>query len=381
MTTQLDAETKISKARLLLLKEQPFFGSLAFEFPFIEDDSIPTWATAGAEIFWNRDFTDPLTVEETAGLIVHELHHIVFLHCHAVKKASIDHQTANIAMDAVINDSVRRDMTLALPDGGIDMPEYSGWLWEEAYKDLLQNPDKMPQSSQGAGGWGDGDVKEAASMSDSQKAEQEAHIKAAVGNALQQAKQKGKGTGSGLMDSLIDSFRDPKVDWADYLHTTMVAKGGDEITWARPNRRHLHAGLYMPSTYSNTIGKVVALVDTSGSVDDDELTTFISELAAIHEEFKPSELHIVNCDWDIGKVDIFEPDDDLSSYTFTGRGGTNIQPALNYVKTLDDVERVIVFSDGDFAYDNWNVDGIDADILSIFTRGDRVAPQGETVFF
>ena len=376
----MDAETKISKAKLLLFKEQPFFASLAFEFPLVECDDIPTWATEGTKIMWNRDFTDPLTVEETAGLIVHELHHIVFLHCHAVKKATINHQTANIAMDAVINDSIRRDMRLALPDGGIDMPEYSGWLWEEAYKDLLQNPDKMPQPQNGAGGWGDGDVHEAPAMSDAQKAEQEAAVKAAVGNALQQAKQKGKGTGSGLMDTLVDSFRDPKVDWKEFLQATMVSKGGDEMTWARPNRRHLHSGLYMPTTYSNTIGKIVALVDTSGSVDDDELTDFISELAAIHEEFKPSELHIVNCDYNIGKVDTFEPEDDLTEYVFTGRGGTYIQPALDYVKTLDDVVQVIVFSDGDFGYDDWDVDGIDADFLSIWSRKAQAAPVGDTVF-
>ncbi len=60
----------------------------------------------------------------------------------------------------------------------------------------------------------------------------------------------------------------PPADWRSVLREFVSAHARNDYSWARPNRRFLAQGLYLPGLHSEELGDVVLAVDTSGSVGD-----------------------------------------------------------------------------------------------------------------
>ena len=72
---------KIIVARVSLLLKHPFFGNMATRLKIQEaEDWLPTAATDGRTIYFNRKFFDPLTVKQVEFVIAHEILHNVFDH-------------------------------------------------------------------------------------------------------------------------------------------------------------------------------------------------------------------------------------------------------------------------------------------------------------
>ena len=78
----------------------------------------------------------------------------------------------------------------------------------------------------------------------------------------------------------LEEFLEPQVDWREVLRDfiTDTCAGGDFSTYNKPNRRYLHLDLIMPSGISEQVEELVLAVDTSGSIGQPELTTFLSEV-------------------------------------------------------------------------------------------------------
>ena len=55
-----DANLKVAQAKTKLMLHHPFFGSCAAGLNFVETDKVPTMATDGRSILWNRAFVDSL---------------------------------------------------------------------------------------------------------------------------------------------------------------------------------------------------------------------------------------------------------------------------------------------------------------------------------
>ena len=54
----MKAEDKISKAKVFLVTQRPFWASCMMGLNVTETNDIPTMATDGNTIFWNRTFVD-----------------------------------------------------------------------------------------------------------------------------------------------------------------------------------------------------------------------------------------------------------------------------------------------------------------------------------
>lgn len=70
----------MEKARTLLLLENPFFGMISLRLKLKEDPNCSSAWTDGTYLGYNRDWIDTLTIEQTKGLIAHEVLHIAFMH-------------------------------------------------------------------------------------------------------------------------------------------------------------------------------------------------------------------------------------------------------------------------------------------------------------
>ena len=106
----------------------------------------------------------------------------------------------------------------------------------------------------------------------------------------------------------------------------------NDYTMLRPNRRFISDNLYLPSMYSEGLGEVVIVVDTSGSISTKELEEFQSEINCILEDTQPEKVYVLYCDTQVHKdIDEFSSDDLPIQLTTRGGGGTDFTAPFEWV--------------------------------------------------
>jgi len=82
-----------------------------------------------------------------------------------------------------------------------------------------------------------------------------------------------------------------RIDWKKEFAESVsaFAKGKDEFTWRKFNRRLLPSDLYLPSVENETIGEVIIGIDTSGSIDQKQINEFAGEIVLVAEAVCPEE--------------------------------------------------------------------------------------------
>lgn len=105
MATVWTPEEKLVKARIdFIHNDCVFLGNLALRLKLIDATKwCPTAATDFKHMYFNRDFIDRCTLEETKFVIAHEVMHNVYDHCTRTKSMGFDPKLANMAQDYVIN--------------------------------------------------------------------------------------------------------------------------------------------------------------------------------------------------------------------------------------------------------------------------------------
>jgi predicted metal-dependent peptidase len=167
------------------------------------------------------------------------------------------------------------------------------------------------------------------------------------------AANKMRGSGQGGHGINLDALLKPQVDWRDVLRefVTATCSGNDYSTYNRPNRRYMHAGMYLPSGISETVEELVFAVDTSGSCfDDRELTGFMSEVVGVVETVAPERVRILYWGSYLEREEVYAQGDydDLAKATKpVGGGGTNVGCVVDHIKENKiDAQAVIVLTDG-----------------------------------
>lgn len=314
----VQAARKLAAARSNLITGHPFFGMLALRLRLVERNTIPTLAVDGKNVFYNAKFVLGLSKELCKSAMAHEVMHCVLEHIS--RRGSREPLRWNFAIDYAAN--------LVLKDSGFEIGD--GWLLDNKYRDMTaeQIYPLLPEQLGGASGDGKGPLDEVM-MGDPTSAETDAvEWKIATIQAATAAKAQGKLPAT--MERFIDAITKPKVDWRERLRRFVTQVAKDDYAWARPNRRYLSAGLYLPGMYSENMGPMVVGVDTSGSIDDKTLAAFQAEIQAIAASAKPSEIHVVYCDAEVNHVDVFTPYDEIKLKPHGG-GGTAFKPVFDYV--------------------------------------------------
>ncbi len=147
---------------------------------------------------------------------------------------------------------------------------------------------------------------------------------------------------AGLMLEL-DQMMNPIMDWR-WLLWRFVVRTPDDFEGF--DRRFVHQGLYLDQLESNRLNVLVA-VDTSGSIERDELTQFISELQGICHAYDFIKVELYYVDADI--YGPFSLADGLDKAPPQGGGGTDF--AVFYEQVVDqlnsnDVDIITYFTDG-----------------------------------
>jgi len=371
----LTAEQRIEKASVLIMghpRYRALAGVLMIGEKTVHDD-IPTACTNGRDVKYGRAFVDGLTDAELRGLVLHEDEgHKLYRHLTTWRwMYDINPFLANCACDYVINikivDDNRQDGFAKLPEGGLVDERFRGMDSAQVFNILRQEQDDESEGDgKGTGEDGGDDSQDNESSSGSfdehdwdgaqeLSDEEQRELARDIDEAIRQgAMAAGKLGGSRDLDELLQ----PQVDWREVLREFIqtTCAGNDYSTYARPNRRLMSQGIIMPSGISEQVGELVIAIDTSGSIGQAALTSFLSEVKGVCDTVKPDKVRILY--WGSSVVgdeeyDMHELDNLTTSTKPIGGGGTDVACVTEYMQgTGIKPQACIVLTDG-YLYSGW----------------------------
>ena len=348
-------ETKLAAARTKLILDKPFLGALVLRLPMevANDDWCPTTATDARRFYYNPEFIDCLSLDETQFVLAHEA-----LHCALSHFARRQHRRKlhwDMACDYAINPLLIGD-GLKAPPGSLYLQQFKGMTAEEIYPCLDEKDDEQPldnhvydkDNSKGSGSsktekdlsaeksdkqntqdQGEGSGGEPEPLTPDETETLNIQWQQRLAGAAQQAMQAGKLGGE--MARMVDHLLQPQLPWRLLLARYMTAVARDDFSYIRPSRRE--GDFIMPSLRSNQAELVVAL-DTSGSIQDEEMSEFLAEINALKGQIR-ARISLLACDSQLAEEAPweFEAWDEFSlPEKITGGGGTSFKPVFEWVE-------------------------------------------------
>jgi predicted metal-dependent peptidase len=369
----MTSDTPFLRARRCLILDHPFMGSLVMHLEPVEDRSTKTLWVDGKSIGYNPDSFDELSLRDGAGLIAKGV-----LHCalgHHVRRNARTQKTWQEACDLVTNGHIISS-GLTLPFGNTQDTQYieQNLAAEQVYlllKQMEEDEQKQDGGDQGQQGDGSGqgsgqgtpsgqpgsgpsqgpgspdvDVRDlpgnepGQAPTETEQNQQQQDWKINLQQAVQNATQRGDLPAS--LERAVAQAQAPAVDWKQELRRYMTSTCREDLSWSKPNRRFIAAGLYLPAAHSERMNTVVIHIDTSGSITDRILGAFEGAVNEILEDVKPQKTIVVYCDARVNLVEEFAAEDYPIKLQAVGGGGTNFKPVYAYLADNDIVPDCLV---------------------------------------
>ena len=362
----MDKQQSLSKIGKELMLKEPYYGFFLIMLNKLWDARrVPTAGVSKNGINYqlaiNPEFWESLSDEHRLGLLKHELLHIAFGHLTTFFKFS-DKKLANVAMDMEINQYISKEW---LPEGGIEIENYAdlnldtkagcryyydklkefkdqkdqkGTCGNDAMDELLDNIESgnIPDHST----W-----EEFEDLSEAEQKLIEKQLQKVLTDAKEQTIKK-RGTIPGEIDGviIIEEVVKPKFNWRGYIRrfTGVSTKVFTKKIRRKENRRFSDN----PGLKVKMRQHMLLAIDTSGSVSDNELKEFMSEIYHIYK--CGVDITVVQCDTQIKSI---EPYKGKFEMNIQGRGGTEFDPVLEYFNAnLQKYTSLVYFTDGECGY-------------------------------
>jgi predicted metal-dependent peptidase len=370
-----ELQEMVKKAIASLIVVEPFIGifSKMTNVYYVEDAPQVAW-TDGNSIFLGS-LINGMSPRDVAHVIAHEAMHIILKHAIRSKQILKRHpellpeqffQLANYVADAYVHMYLMHTKisptsyeNLVKPSDvkdafGVSIEDKS---FEETLELIIKSAKKIEVDKGGGcignhkrpkktvllneGSHGDDDAED-----DEEKIERE------INKRLADAYNATKSTGTipeGI-ERLVDELLKPKVNWRAIIRRDLYGFFGarHRYSWKKMSKKQ--PGL-VPGRKSYGKGDALILIDTSGSIGEEELRQFVTEAFAIA---KAAGRDVIVIPWD---AEAYEPikirhSGDVMKVRLKGGGGTVIYPALKLAeKYVKPSTRIIILSD-------WDIDDI-----------------------
>ena len=385
-----ESARRVSDCVTALLREQPFFGSLALRLPIRADASRETVASDGREIRYS-----PRWIADTDAHVIETAMARVVLACalkHHTRRSERDPERWQRASQLVTH-GLLRDAGFTLPP---DAEAWDGISVEQAY-DRLPEPDPddgdgdndalsgggaagadsagtppSPDSGGGndSGGSDDGAGDDDPQDGDSQDTNPGANASpscdpAGTGEVMDAPADSGQGSAGpspadvvaeeqawdeamhqaaslakaqrrmpGAVEETVHGAHTSTVDWRTLLRRYMTDASKSDYSWSLPNRRFIDSGLYLPSIRSEGIDTIAVIVDTSGSLPARTLAAFWAEVREVAAELQPERVILLQVDAAVQDAAEYAADlpDEIA---IRGRGGTDFRPGFAWLEEHD----------------------------------------------
>ena len=349
----------------------PFIHQFILIMSKTADEAVGTMGVAvkdiAVKLYYSCKFLDKLTDSEARWVLCHEILHLVFHHC-TVRAASDPrmHYIDNVAADMAINQLIPNTGHILLPRPAVIKPFFPkdmGFpekLSKEQYFQLLLKKDEEENGgggkSQGQGDPGDGQgspqqgqgdqpFKEYGDLVDNHDewSDEEAEIidemiRAKVEHFNQSGKQWGKVSG-GIKEQILAAQK-AQIAWWRLLREYLgfLVSTHKESTMKRPNRRF---GYPYPGTKRKHVDKILVASDSSGSVSEESLRRFLTEINAISESH-PTDLVVFDDGITMGPIPFTRK---RKTFEFKGRGGTSFKEVME-LASKGGYKSLVMLTDG-----------------------------------
>lgn len=341
----------VDKSYFDFMMHQPFFGFLLSKINRARpDESIPTMATDGTFIIYNKDFVENMTQGELNFVFIHEIYHVILLHM--FRRGARNPVIWNLACDYVVNANILADIK-SLRSSGLDIEFYHTALIREDSDDTKKTAEQVYDELLE-------EVSEAVAMDmlnnsgtsqdlvDNYSSTEEQNSKAALVEAAEFAKS--YGNTSDNVKRIIDDVTLNKLRWDQLLKRWLSLRESDDTSFDSPNRHYLPHGVLIPDTYlDETLPEgVIFAIDTSGSISTDQLSKFKAMARHAVEQYDVEGKLLY---WDTSVQAVADMmDNRIEDIPPSGGGGTNPLCVFDFIKTRKmNPSAVVILTDGYFA--------------------------------
>ena len=372
---------------------------------------INTAATDGRNYYWNPKFLASLSHDEATVVMEHEAYHVIFYHSDRMKgfNSEVRNIAMDYVVNAVIEtdheknqrpgslwggtlgDPIPFNKFLSYIDGKNDLPEKGVYVDktllsrspESVYDEIMKHWSKSPRkcktcealsldpktkqstilkpwdppccpdcgakpSAGGGSGSSTGLPSGMDSHVDTKVSKQE--VQQDTARAAAQASTM-RGSVPSCVEDILGELIKPQLKFTDIVRSAMLRKvqdAGMKNDWKRFRKRYIGAKprQYLPKRHTH-MPKWLCMLDTSGSMGEDDLIYGISQLKVLGNH---SEGYVVPVDgaphWD--GVTSIKKIDDLKRTKIVGRGGTVFDDFFREFpeKMGTDFDVVVVITDG-----------------------------------
>ncbi len=396
----LKAEVKLRRAVGILLRAHPFHGHIAAGWRARPETSLETmgvcWSCGSVQLLWNPYFVDSISDAELAGVLTHEVNHVVMRHPFLFPEQvhptpDFDSYAALIAEEVTVNEFV----TLPLPGSPLLLSDFAKQCpalgpmqstreryrllydgnrarrhhharqkLQQSLEELLREALGKNSQTDSHAGWdsfrnGGAAAALAVSVATAQALQRHGHALSPELNQLIQAAHGAlggaPGSGGGCVLETLAGTAQARLSWQSILRRLLAVGHDAEPTYQRPPRRFPElVGVLPGSRRVPTRLKILAAVDTSGSMSSDTLDEIAAELRVMARAYDVS---VVEFDAEIQRryrlaspLGGPEPSADPLRQ-MQGRGGTDFRPVfdrdtLAWAADGGELSGVLLFTDG-----------------------------------
>jgi predicted metal-dependent peptidase len=347
--SSLRAEGKIRLARERLVGKYPLHAALLARMRVVERPTVATMAVTAAPasstrageaagdegevlLLYNAEFVLGIRLDELVGVLLHEVHHLLFNHLAADPKDFPDRWARTVAEEVTVNEFIAEP----LPGDPVLLRDFPtlppGESTAERYRRLRKVPRRARAeiaTTDDHGAWGDAPGDQQAPGA----------LKGAVAQAVEDAVVEAGGLPEDLPDELKEAVRSLAGSVAGDAAEAVRRGRRGTVDWRAVLRRHVGRVLEVrpvynrpPRRFPEMLGilpgrgrqasrpKVLAVIDTSASITPALLTAIDGELARLARHH---EVTVAECDVRVQAVYRYRPLQQAH-----GRGGTDLRPPL-----------------------------------------------------
>jgi len=193
------------------------------------------------------------------------------------------------------------------------------------------------------------DAPDLETMTEGEKEELEKEWKDNVMSAAMS--QKMHGSTPAWLEEFVDGVKEPKIHYTELLRDFIEDHAKNDYSMMHPNTRYAQVtrdhGISLPGLYSEEVGNIGFIIDTSGSISDSEKERYASEISGVLEDFPNMDIDVVYVDTRVAGVQHLANEDLPIELKFRGGGGTSYKPGFKWFEENDiEPKAVIYFTDG-----------------------------------
>ena len=375
----LTIEQSISRLKINLVRKRPFYGVILMKLNDMkESNTTNIMSTDGENIYYNKKYMEQLNEAERNFYLLHQLYHCIFMH--PSRMINKDIKIANIAADFLVNYYIDMEKNEFKKAGIIiNIPKDAYMIKNENDRKSL---DKLSFEQLYEIIYNKQKSKIQASLHENNISKENNSTLSIYGNninlnkinndlILPQSAEKtssnmrriiqesiitNKMYGSKMIGDIQGSFLrrvteliGTRVPWYKYLKRYLSNILQDDTSFDTPDKNHIYRGLILPGPYEdeNKIEDIIFLIDTSGSISEEDLNNFLYQAYNVCKDFEAQGLAIF---FDSIVQDVFKINKkNINKLPIYGGEGTDINVALEYIKNEKlKYSCILVLTDGYF---------------------------------